>query len=531
VFFELRGKRSIINSFFARIEKKLLLKDLLSYLPQTEIRGDPEVEVKGLAYHSAEVQEGFLFAAIRGMRDDGTRYVEDALTRGARVLLLGGPLEVRGPVQVVVPDVREALARLASAFYGNPSSSLTLIGITGTNGKTTTSYLLESILEEDGKKVGVIGTVNYRFQGRVFPAPTTTPESLDLQKNLQTMREAGVTHAVLEVSSHALDLQRVRGCDFDVALFTNLTRDHLDYHRSMDEYFRAKQLLFTQCLQESKKERRFAVVNADDPRAEELVRMTCGTAFRYGLERKGELWARSYEEGPEGLKFQLVTPRGDLAGESSLIGLHNLYNLLAAVSAAEVLKVSHRAILAGIAGLTRVPGRLERIPGGDGVRVFVDYAHTPDALERALEALQKARGGRLIVVFGCGGDRDRGKRPEMGKAASAGSDLAVITSDNPRTEDPLRIVEEIEKGVSPQGRKKYKVPPLSSGWEEPGYLVIPDRREAIRAAIGAARAGDVVLIAGKGHEDYQIMGKEKVHFDDREEAAEALAWIGGKAHR
>jgi len=509
----------------------LLLKDLLSFLPQREIRGDAGVEVKGLAYHSAAVQEGFLFAAIRGMRDDGSKYVEDALTRGARVLLLDRPLEVRGPVQVVVPDVREALARLASAFYGNPSSSLTLIGITGTNGKTTTSYLLESILEEDGKKVGVMGTVNYRFLAKVFPAPTTTPESLDLQRNLQTMREGGVTHALLEVSSHALDLQRVRGCDFDVALFTNLTRDHLDYHRSMDEYFRAKQLLFTQCLQESKKEKRFAVVNADDPKSEELIRMTCGTVFRYGLERKGDLWARSYEEGPEGLKFHFITPRGSLEGESPLIGRHNLYNLLAAVGAAEVLKVSHRAVLAGIAGTARIPGRLERIPGGDGVHVFVDYAHTPDALERALETLQKTRGGRLIVVFGCGGDRDRGKRPEMGKVASAGSDLAVITSDNPRTEEPLGIVEEIEKGVDPQRRKRYKAPLLSSGWEAPGYLVIPDRREAIRAAIGAARGGDIVLIAGKGHEDYQILGMEKVPFDDREEAEEALARIRGKAHR
>jgi UDP-N-acetylmuramoyl-L-alanyl-D-glutamate--2,6-diaminopimelate ligase len=299
----------------------------------------------------------------------------------------------------------------------------------------------------------------------------------------------------------------------------------------MDEYFRAKQLLFSQCLRESKKERRYAVLNVDDPRAEELVRMTCGTAFRYGLEKKGELWARSYEEGAGGLKFQLVTPRGSLEGTSPLIGRHNLYNLLAAISVAEVLELSHRAILAGIAGLTRVPGRLERIPGGDGVRVFVDYAHTPDALERALETLQKARGGRLIVVFGCGGDRDRGKRPEMGRVASAGSDLAVITSDNPRTEEPLRIVEEIEQGVYPLGRRKYKAPPRPGGWEERGYMVIPDRREAIRAAIGAARAGDIVLIAGKGHEDYQILGKEKVHFDDREEAVEALAWLRGKANR
>jgi UDP-N-acetylmuramoyl-L-alanyl-D-glutamate--2,6-diaminopimelate ligase len=505
------------------------LQDLLSCLPLKEIRGDAKIEVKGLAYHSAAVHEGFLFAAIRGLKDDGTRYVADALTRGARALLVDRPLEVQGPVQVVVPDVREALARLAAAFHGNPAASLTLIGITGTNGKTTTSYLLESILAEAGLKVGVMGTVNYRFQGRVFPAPTTTPESLDLQRHLRDMREAGVTHAVLEVSSHALDLQRVRGCDFDVALFTNLTRDHLDYHRSMDEYLRAKQLLFTQCLRESKKERRFAVVNLDDPKGEGLRRIACGTAFGYGLERRGDLWAERYRESPDGLQFRFITPRGSLEGESPLIGRHNLYNLLAAASVAEVLEVSPRAILAGIAGLRRVPGRLERVPGGEGVRVFVDYAHTPDALERALETLRPAPGKRLIVVFGCGGDRDRGKRPEMGRVASTGSDLAIITSDNPRTEDPLRIVEEVEQGVFPLARKKYDTPPPAGGWEEPGYLVIPDRRAAIRAAVGAARSGDMVLIAGKGHEDYQILGREKVHFDDREEAAQALAGVRGRA--
>jgi UDP-N-acetylmuramoyl-L-alanyl-D-glutamate--2,6-diaminopimelate ligase len=509
----------------------LLLKDLISALPRKEVRGNAAVEVKGLAYHSGAVQEGFLFAAIRGLKEDGAQYVPDALARGARALLVDQPLEVQGAVQVLVPDVREALARLASAFYGEPSSSLVLIGITGTNGKTTTSYLIESILTADGKRVGVMGTVNYRFQDRVFPAPTTTPESLDLQKNLQAMREAGVTHAVLEVSSHSLDLQRVRGCDFDVALFTNLTRDHLDYHGSMEEYFRAKQLLFTQGLRESRKEKRFAVLNGDDPRAEELARLTGGTVFRYGVEGKGEIWPRSFEERPEGLSFRLTTPRGLLEGESALIGRHNLYNILAAVSVGEVLGVPQRAMVAGVAGLKRVPGRMERVPGDDGIHVFVDYSHTPDALERALETLQKVRSGRLIVVFGCGGDRDRGKRPEMGSIAATGSDLAVITSDNPRTENPLKIIEEIERGTQRTGRKRYEVSRLSNGWEVPGYAVIPDRREAIRGAIGAARPGDIVLIAGKGHEDYQILGTRKIPFDDREEAAEALARLRRKGDR
>ena len=507
------------------------MQDLISALPRKEIRGNAAVEVTGLAYHSGGVQEGFLFAAIRGLKEEGTRYVPDALARGARVLLLDHPLETQGTVQIIVPDVREALARLSSAFYGDPSSSLVLIGITGTNGKTTTSYLLESILTADGKRVGVMGTVNYRFQDRVFPAPTTTPESLDLQKNLRAMREAGITHAVLEVSSHALDLQRVRGCDFDVALFTNLTRDHLDYHGSMDGYFRAKQLLFTQGLRESRKEKRFAVLNADDPRGEELARLARGTVFRYGIERRAEIWPQSFEERTEGLRFRLTTPRGLLEGESALIGRHNLYNILAAVSAGEVLGVPQRAISAGVGELKRVPGRMERVPGDDGIHVFVDYSHTPDALERALETLQKVRSGRLIVVFGCGGDRDRGKRPEMGSVAAAGSDLAVITSDNPRTEDPLKIIAEIERGAQRTGRKRYEVSQLGNGWDAPGYAVTPDRREAIRKAIGTARRGDIVLIAGKGHEDYQILGTRKIHFDDREEAAEALARLRREGDR
>ncbi len=507
------------------------LIELISNLPAKEVIGNPEVEVKGLAYHSGAVQEGFLFAAMPGLREDGGRFIPDALSRGAWAVLVEQPLDSRGAVQVVVPDAREALARLSSAFYAFPSSSLTVIGITGTNGKTTTAYLIESILLEDGKSVGVIGTVNYRYQGRVMPAPTTTPESLDLQRNLQDMREAGVTHAVLEVSSHALDQQRVRGCDFDVALFTNLSRDHLDYHGSMEEYFRAKQLLFTQYLRESKKEKHFAIINLDDPRGAELSRTACGTVFRYGVSRRGEVWPQRVEEGPEGIRCLVVTPRGSCELISPLVGRHNLYNLLAAVSVGEVLEIPHQAVAAGVTRLQRVPGRLERVPGPDRIRVFVDFAHTPDALEKALDTLHQFRSGRMIVVFGCGGDRDRGKRPVMGKVAAERSDLAVITSDNPRTEDPVMIIEEVEKGIQGTGRKKYEISDLSNGWDIPGYVLIPDRREAIRKAIHLARPGDLVLLAGKGHEDYQILGNKKIHFDDREEAEEALARMGRERDR
>jgi UDP-N-acetylmuramoyl-L-alanyl-D-glutamate--2,6-diaminopimelate ligase len=507
------------------------LGELISGLPIKEIFGDPAIEVKGLAYHSQKVEEGFLFAAIPGLQEDGKRFIPEALSRGACSILVGEHLEFAKVVQVVVPDVREALARVSAAFYGDPSSSLTLVGITGTNGKTTTSYLIESILETAGKSVGVMGTINYRFAGQIQPALTTTPESLDLQRNLRAMRDAGVTHAILEVSSHALDMQRVRGCDFDVALFTNLTRDHLDYHGSMENYFQAKQLFFTQCLLESKKGKPFAVINLDDPKGEELSRMACGTVIGYGIKKRGQVWPEKIEETPEGLRARVHTPRASFDLASSLVGIHNLYNILGAVSVAEVLRLSPKTIASGVERLTQVPGRLERVPGGDGVWVFVDYAHTGDALERALETLKRMRSGRLIVVFGCGGNRDRGKRAVMGRVAALGSHLAVVTSDNPRTEDPLEIIEEVERGIRETGRKKYQPMDLSGGWNHSGYVVIPERREAIHLAIGAARAGDVVLIAGKGHEDYQIVGGGKVHFDDREEAARALASLGEKKNR
>ncbi len=505
----------------------LKLEDLVSMLPAKEILGNAGVEVRGLAYHSQKVMPGFLFAAIRGLREEGTRFIPEALSRGASVVLADKPLPPSGMNQVIVPDVRQALARLSCAFYGDPSASLTLVGITGTNGKTTTSYLIESILAAARIPVGVMGTINYRYQNRIIPAPTTTPESLDLQKNLRAMREAGITHAILEVSSHALELERVRGCHFDVALFTNLTRDHLDYHGSMENYYRAKRRLFTEILEESGKGKKFSVVNLDDPWGYKLLAETRGSLWRYGIEKRGEIWPEKTEESPEGWHIRVHTPRGWLEISSPLIGRHNLYNILAAVSVGEALGLPARAIAAGVAALSRVPGRLERVPGGDGLRVFVDYAHTGDALARALETVRRITAGQLILVFGCGGDRDRGKRAVMGKIAAEASDIAVLTSDNPRSEDPLEIIEEIEKGMRATTRGRHQPAALLQERKKArnggkGYVVIPDRKEAIHWAIRAARPGDVVLIAGKGHEDYQILRGETIHFDDREEAARAL---------
>lgn len=498
------------------------LRDLLSRLPDKVVLGDPEVEITGLAYHSREVKEGYLFAAMRGLRTDGRQFIREACRHGAQALLVEEAAEGIQTTQVVVPRVREALAQVASAFFGDPSFPLTVIGLTGTNGKTTTSYLLESILSEAEKKTGVAGTINYRYAGQVRPAQTTTPESLDLQRLLADMRAAGVTHAVLEVSSHALDMQRVKACHFDIALFTNLTRDHLDYHGSMEKYFQAKKLLFTEILRESCKKKRFSVINHDDPWGEELRRSAPGTILRYGIKNRGEVYPRRFSDDLSGIRAEIVTPLGMLEISSPLIGLHNLSNILAAVTTAAALEISPESTARGVEKMARVPGRLDRVPGGEGIRVFVDYAHTPDALERALETLRTARPARLLVIFGCGGDRDRGKRPVMGRTAALGSDWAIVTSDNPRTEEPLKIIGEIEAGIRETGRPRLTANHLSAGDGTGGYLVIPDRREAIFRTLGAARPGDVVLIAGKGHEDYQILGTNKIHFDDREEALAAL---------
>jgi UDP-N-acetylmuramoyl-L-alanyl-D-glutamate--2,6-diaminopimelate ligase len=496
------------------------LGQILEGLPHFDLRGDPALEIAGLTYDSRRVKPGDLFVAIRGHLSDGHRFIEKAVEKGAVAVAAETPAGLNPPVAtVLVPDTRRALSKLALAFYANPFQSAALIGITGTNGKTTTAYLLESIIKAAGGTPGVLGTVNYRYLEKKVPAPVTTPESLDLIRLSREMVDHGVTHIVMEVSSHALDQGRTQDCPFSVAVFTNLSRDHLDYHKTMEEYFAAKTRLFKELQSDSRGRRPRAVINADDPRGGELVGMTGAEVFTYGMGKKCQVTAQAIQRDRNGLTFRLKTPAGEGVVRSSLIGDFNVYNILAAAGGGMAMNFPFEAVAEGIEKLKAVPGRLERVKNGKGLTLVVDYSHTPDALLKAMTSLKPYAKGRLITVFGCGGDRDRGKRYDMGRLAGEHSDVAFITSDNPRSEDPLSIVKEIEKGMLDSGLRK------GGGNTHPGrgYFVEVDRRQAIRKAVAMAEEADVVLIAGKGHEDYQIIGSERRPFSDQEEAAHAAS--------
>ncbi|MCL4503737.1 MAG: UDP-N-acetylmuramoyl-L-alanyl-D-glutamate--2,6-diaminopimelate ligase [Deltaproteobacteria bacterium] len=496
------------------------LQSLLAGLEGCRIQGNADLTVTGVAYHSGQVQPGEIFVALKGARTDGHRFVADALHRGAAAIVSEEDLEVPSGITVVqVKQARLALAHLSAALYGHPSRELTLVGITGTNGKTSTTYLLEAILESAGHQVGVIGTVNYRALRKTWPAPVTTPESLDLQRLLRVMQSSGVSHVCMEVSSHALDLHRVDRAAFDVGVFTNLSQDHLDYHRDLDDYFAAKSRLFLELLANGGAPG-LAVLNLDEPRGQELKRRVQVPILTYGCHPGSQVRPLSYKFRPTGIQARLVSPAGEMEIDSRLVGPFNLANILAAAATALGLGLSPEEVTRGIKALPGVPGRLERFGPPEGPAVFVDYAHTPAAVTQALGALRQLDFARIITVFGCGGDRDRKKRPLMGRAAAAGSQLVVVTSDNPRTEDPLAIIKEIEPGVEAASLAKITKAAAKRG--APGYLVVPDRREAIRLAVKLARPGDAVLVAGKGHENYQIWGTERRHFDDREEVTEAL---------
>jgi UDP-N-acetylmuramoyl-L-alanyl-D-glutamate--2,6-diaminopimelate ligase len=497
------------------------LRALLEGLPACQVLGDPEVLVTGVAYHSGAVIPGGLFVALKGCRTDGHLYLAASLNQGARVVVTEADLVPPPGVTVVrVAQAREALAHISAAFYDHPSRELTLVGITGTNGKTSTTYLLESILSAAGYRVGVVGTVNYRVSDQTWPAPVTTPESLDLQQLLREMRTRDATHVFLEVSSHALDLRRVDRAAFAAAVFTNLSQDHLDYHRDLDEYFAAKSRLFLEILANGRPAPGLAVLNLDDPRGRELKDAVQTPVLTYGLHADSMVRPLSYRFRQDGLTARLTTPAGEMDLTSRLVGPFNLANILAAAATALGLGIDLATIARGIAALAGVPGRLERFGPPEGPGVFVDYAHTPAAITQALAALQTLNFSRLITVFGCGGDRDRTKRPLMGRAAAEQSQLVIVTSDNPRTEDPLAIIREIEPGLVKSGLPRLTTAQAGTG--EAGYLVVPDRREAIRLAVALAKPGEAVLVAGKGHENYQIWGAERRHFDDREEVAEAL---------
>ena len=523
------------------------LKRLIEGVEVKKIVGDTPKEIKGIAYHSKQIQKGFLFAAIQGVEVDGHRFIGEAIERGAEALVCEEEIKIQtvgaGLAQpkkgatsgapphvtmILVPNSRQALARISSNFYGDPSSRVKLLGVTGTNGKTTTTYLLESIFKKAGSTVGVIGTINYRFSQKTIPAPNTTPESLDLQKILWEMLREGTSHVIMEVSSHGLDLERTFGCQFDGVVFTNFTSEHLDYHKTLEQYFESKKKLFSDYLTKSRKERRFAVTNDDDPKGKEIVKGINLPIIRYGMSPSCDITADQVVSSLEGLSCRIRTPKGDFSVHSKLIGNFNLYNILAAVAVGVGMDIPLETIREGLEGLEGVPGRFETVENKRGIHVIVDYAHTHDALERALLGLKgilengPQNNGKMITVFGCGGDRDRTKRPLMGEVAGKYSDLAILTSDNPRTEDPLDILNEVEKGLKSLPIKVWDPNGIKVWRTQKGYLKVPDRREAIRMAIRLAQPSDTVLIAGKGHEDYQIIGKKKFPFDDRIEAKKAL---------
>jgi len=473
--------------------------------------------VTGVEYDSRRIAPGKVFVAMKGETSDGNRFIDQAIAAGAVAIVTDSATEAPrfGGAWAQVAHGRRALARLSANFYKRPAERIANTGITGTNGKSTTAFLIESILRAAGRKTALVGTIEYHVAGKVLPAPHTTPEALELNRLLSEGLGQGVTESVMEVSSHALAQQRVFGIPFDVAVFTNLTRDHLDYHGTMEDYFRAKQVLFEGC---GTAPPRAAVVNTDDEYGRPLLSLSkkkSSLALSYGLTA-GDFHAESVEITGRGTRFQMITPSGKIAMWSPMIGQVNVYNVLAASAAGYARDCSAEAIAKGIFDLACVPGRFERVDCGQPFTVAVDYAHTDDAL-RNLTALARdfvARAGlkgKVITLFGCGGDRDRAKRPLMGEAAGKGSDFAVLTSDNPRSEDPLAIMNDALVGLQKSGAK---------------YTMEPDRRKAIALALQQAVPGDIVLLAGKGHEKVQVTKVGTVPFDDVEVARESLKALG-----
>jgi len=491
------------------------LKELIVGLEVERIRGEINLEVEGLAYDSRKVENNFLFVAISGFREDGHQFIPQAIEKGARAIVIEKEMSISSiPQKVVlikVPSSRLALAQLSNCWYGFPSGEIKVIGITGTNGKTTTAYLVESILKKAGFKVGKISTIDYTLGKDFFPSSITTPESQDLQKMLKTMVERNLDYAVMEVSSHSLVLHRVEGIEFDRAVFTNISPEHLDFHKSWDDYLEAKVSLFKRLGKRARKRiSKKAIVNIDDPVADYIIDNTSSEIITYGIKKEADVRGKILEITPRGVFFILDMEKKKRIN-LSLLGVHNVYNALAAASVALGEEMPTYLIKEGLEEIKRIPGRLEPIENKNGFRIFVDYAHTEDGLEKVLQALRKIVRGKLMVVFGCGGDRDSQKRPLMGKVALKLADYSIITSDNPRSEDPEEIIAQIEKGIKEEGGKREK-----------DYLTVVDRKQAIGLALEKMQRQDILLIAGKGHEKVQIFKDKVVEFDDREVVRDLL---------
>ena len=475
------------------------LAELLRHIEVMEMAADPALEITGVSYDSRKTKPGDLFVAVKGFETDGHRFIPKAVSNGAAAVLCeDAPTD--GTPYVRIRDCRLGLALVSREFYGNPAGEMKLIGFTGTSGKTSSTHIMKHVLETAGAKVGLIGTNGNMIGDRLLHTEHTTPESLEIHQLFRQMRDEGCTHVVMEVSSHSLTLERVAGIDFDVAVFTNLSQDHLDLHGTMEEYAAAKKKLFSQC--------KIGCVNIDDERGPYMMEGAPCPFLRYSAQdREAELSARDARLTANGVRFAALY--GDELAQTKLAipGLFSVYNALSVLAACLALGMSLRDAAAGVSSAAGVKGRMESVPTDGDYSIIIDYSHKPDALEKALKALRPVTKGRLIVLFGCGGDRDHGKRPIMGRIAAENADFVIVTSDNPRTEDPMDIIRAILPGV--EGKRTP-------------YKMICDRIEAIRWAIDNAGPGDVILLAGKGHEDYQVIGHEKRHMDEREIVAEWL---------
>lgn len=478
------------------------LKELLGHISYERIQGNIDIDILHLSYDSRQIEPGTLFFCIKGFQVDGHEYAKDAVEKGAVALLVEKPL-LMIPEEVTIIQVentREAMAHISANFYNHPSATMNLVGVTGTNGKTTTTFLISAVLKEANRKAGLIGTIQNQIGEECVPSDRTTPDSLDLQRLFTQMKEKEVDDVIMEVSSHSLALDRVAGCHFKVGVFTNLTLDHLDFHKTMEAYQEAKAQLFQQCD--------YAVINVDDPVAEYMIKKTTGKVLTFGIDKDADFKAYDLTITADGVSFKVDLEEETREFYLNISGKFSVYNALAAIGACICLGISPTVIQEGLKKVKGVPGRFQRISSPLGYDVIIDYAHAPDGLENILKTVQEFVKGRMITVFGCGGDRDKSKRPIMGEIAGRYSDFCVLTSDNPRSEDPIQILNEIEVGI-----QKTDCP----------YTKIVDRKQGIFFALQEARPDDIVIVAGKGHENYQIFDQgRRIHFDDAEVVEEYM---------
>ncbi len=472
---------------------------------EKEIFGDENIEVEGLSYDSREIFKGYIFFALKGVHTNGINFVKDAISKGAVCVVSQEKIKNINCTNIIVKNITEVMAKVAARFYDNPDKKLTIIGVTGTNGKTSITYMLESILKSINIELAVIGTINYRYANINIPAPNTTPQSLDLYKMMSDIVKHNIKYLIMEVSSHSLVLERVFGIEFDIAVWTNLTQDHLDFHKNMENYFNAKKMLFDSLCSNVKNNQKFAIINSDDIYGRKIINYINKNIIilPYSInDKKAKFFADNVIVTSKGTSFDLIYEKEKARINVGFIGLHNVYNVLACVCICVALGIEFKKIVANISNIVSAPGRLELVQSNKEFSVLVDYAHTDDALRNVLIALNNIKSARIITVFGCGGNRDKTKRPKMAKVACSLSDCVIITSDNPREENPNEIIKDIEVGAKEVGKLNYKI--------------IVDRKDAIEYAISVAHKDDIVLVAGKGHENYQIIGRDKFHFDDRE---------------